>query len=151
MAKFYLCILQTAPKKIYQRNLTSTPECVSPKRTEKNYFLSELKEADAVFFNGGDTRKLLAQLRTCPDLQSYVENKTVAGSSAGAYALAAYGASHTEKIVRSGLGFVPLRVICHYESQTLPPSSESVTMLEQTAQNLELVHLKDYEWRVFQI
>jgi peptidase E len=112
-------------------------------------FLEQLKESDAVLFNGGSTSKLLRILREYPDLNTLVAGKTVAGSSAGAYMLATLGASHSEEVVREGLGFVPLRVVCHYESPTLPPSMASVTNLKERSRDLELVILRDHEWRVF--
>ncbi len=112
-------------------------------------FLEEIKESNVVFFNGGSTNKLLKILRSYPDLKPLLQGKTIAGSSAGAYALATIGASHSEEAVREGLGLVPLRVICHYESEKLPPSQASVKVLRNTMTNLELVTLKDYEWQVF--
>lgn len=115
----------------------------------KENFLKELEQSDAVLFNGGSTNKLLKVLKTYPDLKAFVENKTVAGSSAGAYVLATLGASHSEEIVRDGLGFIPVRVICHFESSELPPSLASVEVLKNTRQDLELVCLRDYEWKVF--
>lgn len=115
----------------------------------KENFLDQITQSDAVQLHGGSTNKLLTVLRTYPDLKPLVENKTVAGSSAGAYALARFGASHSEEIVRKGLGLVPLRVVCHYESPDLPPNAASVSALKNTAQDLELVLLKDFEWKVF--
>jgi len=116
--------------------------------TEKD-LLEQITQAAAVLFHGGSTSKLLRILRTYPDLKPLLESKTVVGSSAGAYALARYGSSHSEEVVREGLGFVPLRVVCHYESPELPPSMASVEALKNTAPELELVYLKDFEWKVF--
>lgn len=116
--------------------------------TEEN-FLEELKSADAVFFNGGSTSKLLRILKTYPDLRPLVGGKTVAGSSAGAYVLATLGTSHSEEVMREGLGFVPLRVVCHFESSKLPPSMASFEVLKNSAPELELLVLKDFEWKVF--
>lgn len=110
-------------------------------------FLDEMRDADAVYINGGSTNKLLAILRTYPDLAPLMQDKTVAGSSAGAYALVRYGTSHSEESVREGLGLLPLRVVCHYESPELPPSQASLEALKSMAQNLELVLLKDCEWK----
>lgn len=119
------------------------------KHATKENFLEQIESADAVYFHGGSTNKLLAILRTYPDLHSLIQGKTVGGSSAGAYALAKYGASHSEDVMREGLGLIPLRVICHYESPELPPAEEAVAVLRNTAQELELVLLKDCEWKVF--
>ncbi|HEX7651566.1 MAG TPA: Type 1 glutamine amidotransferase-like domain-containing protein [Candidatus Paceibacterota bacterium] len=115
----------------------------------KEGFLEQLKQADAVYFHGGSTNKLLAVLRTYPDFAPLVQGKSVAGSSAGAYALAMYGTSHSEAAMREGLGLVPLRVICHYGSPDLPPSDAAVEILKHTAEDLELVTLRDCEWKMF--
>lgn len=118
--------------------------------TEEN-FLKELKNADAIFFNGGNTHKLISTLQNYPNLKQIIEGKTVAGSSAGAYALATYGSAHSEKTLRKGLGLVPVRIICHYESPKLPPSKESLEFIKNTRPDLELVYLKDYEWKVLNL
>lgn len=67
----------------------------------------------------------------------------------GKSTIAKYGADHAKADVREGLGLAPLRVVCHYESPELPPYTPSVENLKNTAQDLELVFLKDCEWRVF--
>jgi peptidase E len=131
-------------------------EVESPRRAfnfvmaSKGSFLDEFKAADAVYFHGGSTRKLLETLRAYPDLKPFAEGKTVAGSSAGAYMLARYGASHSESAMREGLGFVPLRVICHYKSPDLPPDPSAVELLTNSHQDLELVLLHDCEWKAFE-
>ncbi len=116
----------------------------------KEDFTEQVLRADAVHFRGGHTPKLLAQLAKYPELKSLLKKKlTVSGSSAGAYALAKYGPGHSEKGIREGLGLVPVRVVCHYESETMPPNAESYAELVNTAPELELVQLRDFEWRVF--
>jgi hypothetical protein len=112
-------------------------------------FLEQVRNADAVHMRGGHTPKLLATLKKYPELQSLFSTKTVSGSSAGAYALAAYGVGHSEEGIREGLGIVPVRLICHYESEELPPDPESCIKLENMDSRLELVKLRDFEWRIF--
>ncbi len=117
----------------------------------KENFIDEIAKSDAVLINGGDTRKLISILQTYPDLRQAMNGKTIAGSSAGAYALAAYGAAHSENQIREGLGYVPVRVVCHFESSDLPPNAESLQLLEKARPDLELLYLKDFEWKVFEI
>ncbi|TSC70834.1 MAG: hypothetical protein G01um101449_262 [Parcubacteria group bacterium Gr01-1014_49] len=114
-------------------------------------FISQIEKSDAICFYGGSTSKLMEILKTYPDLKPLLAGKTVAGSSAGAYALARFGPSHHEENVREGLGIVPVRVVCHYESSTLPPNEKAITMLQNMAPEYELVLLRDFEWRVFLI
>ena len=111
-------------------------------------FLRQLAQADAVYIRGGSTEKLLDTLRTYHDLKSSVEGKTIAGSSAGAYAIARFGAAHRSEDVREGLGLLPLRVVCHYESADYPPNPRSLEKLKGTATELDLLLLRDYEWKV---
>ena len=118
-------------------------------RATKEDFVSQLKKADGIYFHGGSTNNLLSVLREFPEIKSLIIGKTVAGSSAGAYAIASFGASHSEDAMREGLGLAPLRVICHYESLELPPAPGAVALLKKTAPSLELVTLADCEWRVF--
>jgi prepilin-type processing-associated H-X9-DG protein len=118
---------------------------------DKEEFLDQLKQADAAYFRGGSTDKLLAALRSYPDLKPLMKGKTVSGSSAGAYALAKLGSSHEEKKLCEGFGMVSLRVVCHYESPVLPPFPGTVELLEKTAKDLDLIKLKDYEWKTFSV
>jgi len=112
-------------------------------------FLDELKDSGAVYMHGGSTNKLLSVLRAFPPLKPLIEGKTIAGSSAGAYAIAAYGASHSEDAMREGLALAPLRVVCHYESPDLPPAAAALAAVESSHPELELVYLHDCEWKVF--
>jgi len=115
----------------------------------KEDFVTQIKAVDAVYIGGGSTNKLLEVLRSYEDLQPLLEGKTVAGSSAGAYATARLGVSHSEDVMREGMGWVPLRVICHYESLELPPAPGAMQLLLQSSLDLELVILRDCEWKVF--
>lgn len=117
-------------------------------------FIKQLKEADVLYLRGGNTEKLLDTLNKFNDLKDFLENKTVAGSSAGAYAIAKYSIFHDEGLigrVREGLGLLPLRVICHYESIKFPPNLTSLTLLKATATELDLLVLKDFEWKVIKV
>ena len=50
--------------------------------------------------------------------------------------------------VAEGLGIVPVRVVTHYESATMPPRSGSVDILCNTRTDLDLIVLKEGEWKV---
>lgn len=114
-------------------------------------FLDEVKEADCIIMRGGSTNKLIAALRAYNDLATAFHGKVVVGSSAGAYALARLGPSHDKDEVRNGLGLVPVRVVCHYESSELPPNSDAVKTLQKTESQLPLVLLGDGEWKEFPV
>ena len=118
-------------------------------QASKGDFMKQLGDADAVYIHGGSTNKLLDVLRTYSGIEKLTAGKTVAGSSAGAYAIAKYGASHSEDRVREGLGLLPIRLACHYESEELPPAEGAMKVLRESFTELELVLLKDCEWKVF--
>lgn len=127
-----------------------TNENVQFKKADEETFISQARQADIIFFQGGNTNMLLEKLRKYSDLPDTFEGKTIVGSSAGAYALSTLGASHHEAHTREGLGILPLRVVCHYESDRLAPSKTSLTEIRNTREDLELVLLRDYEYRIFE-
>ena len=117
---------------------------------EVENFAVQLKEAEAVFFQGGNTNLILEALKDFASLAHMLEGKIVAGSSAGAYLLATYGTAHSENNMRKGMAILPIRLVCHYESPELPPSTNSLNQIRETAPELELVYLGDCEWRRFE-
>jgi len=117
----------------------------------EEHFIDQLKKSDALYMRGGNTDRLLTVLKKFPDFKNLIKGKTVAGSSAGAYVIGTYGAGHTVENIREGLGLLPIRTICHYESSELPPTEKSVEILKNTASELELVLLRDHEWKMFTV
>ncbi len=91
--------------------------------TDKN-FINEIKDADVIYFRGGDTQKLMATLDSHPDFLESVQGKTVSGSSAGAYVLSKYYFSNSQHKVKEGYGCIPARVACHYRSTVHQISSD---------------------------
>ena len=120
----------------------------------KKEFIEQLKQSNALYIRGGSTPKLLGVLKKFPDFKENLGGKTVAGSSAGAYAIGRYSAFHDDELggqTREGLGLLPLRIVCHYESNDLPPNPKALNTLENMVQYLEIVFLKDFEWKVFNV
>ncbi len=116
----------------------------------KEDFISQVQKADAIHFRGGNTPKLLSALEEYKELAPLLKGKKViSGSSAGGYALVKYGTAHSGLHIREGLGILPLRLVCHFESEENPPSAESFVELQKIAPEFELVLLKDCEWRIF--
>ncbi|HVY54534.1 MAG TPA: Type 1 glutamine amidotransferase-like domain-containing protein [Thermodesulfobacteriota bacterium] len=119
---------------------------------DEKEFMDQLKESNALYMRGGSTPKLLGTLSKFPSFKENLGGKTIVGSSAGAYAIGRYSAFHDDESggkVREGLGLLPLRVICHYQSSDLPPNPDALVSLKATEPELELVPLKDFEWKVF--
>ncbi|EFK95069.1 conserved hypothetical protein [sediment metagenome] len=117
-------------------------------------FIEQLEQSDALYLRGGSTPKLLTALCKHDSFREQLEGKTVAGSSAGAYVIGKYSAFHDDESggkVRKGLGLLPLRVVCHYESKDSPPNPEALELLMNTEPELETVLLRDFEWQVFKV
>jgi peptidase E len=110
---------------------------------KKETFIEQLTRADAVYFRGGETEMLLDALRQYPNVIELLKNKTVAGSSAGAYALSTYYYSNSADAVSEGLGIIPIKVTCHFTEE-----SNALTALETCPGNLQLVTLKNCEFIV---
>jgi len=105
-------------------------------------FLNQLEQTDIVYLRGGKTLQLLKTLKTFPEFVPLCEGKVIAGESAGTYVLSSYFYSKTEGGVFKRLGLVPVKAICHY-------IGENREKLDKCPKNLELLLLKDYEFKVF--
>jgi len=118
---------------------------------DEENFVEQLSRAHALYIRGGSTPKLLDVLHTYGNLKEKLDGKTVVGSSAGAYVIGKYSPFHGDEPganVRAGMGWLPLRVVTHYESPDIPPNPEALALLSETAPALDLVLLCDFEWRV---
>jgi len=120
-------------------------------RATKEDFIDQVKNADVIYLRGGNTEKLKNQLNIYPELRESILGKTIVGSSAGAYVLVKYYYTNSRNEVLEGFGFLPIRIICHYHSKIHPVSANTdpVTVINKFDNNLELVLLRDYEWKVF--
>jgi len=115
----------------------------------KDNLIQQIATADTLVIRGGDTNKLLSFLRQYPSFPQAIKNKVVAGSSAGAYVLSTYYHSAESGKINKGLGILPLRVICHYQSQEFNVNDQAIEKMNKYPANLELVVLKDFEWQIF--
>jgi len=105
-------------------------------------FSGQIKKADIIYLHGGETLKLLETLKGYPDLAESLTGKIVVGESAGAYVLSTCFYSKTEGGLLKGLGFVPVKTICHY-------IGENKEKLNECPKELETLLLKDYQFKVF--
>src|SRR3989338_2599613 len=116
---------------------------------DEENFMSQVQSAHAIYMRGGDTDKLLNALKKYADFSKMLEGKIVSGSSAGAYVLSVYYHSAVNGEIHKGLGILPIRVICHYQSTILKSPDDPIALMEEYPKELELVVLKDYEWKSF--
>lgn len=116
----------------------------------KEDFIDQVKAADTLYIRGGNTKKVLRTLREYSSFTENLEGKTLAGSSAGAYVWSTYYHSATSGEISEGLGLLPIKIICHYGSSEFPEADKrAIDKFEEYPNDLELVVLRDYEWRIF--
>ncbi|HRH24106.1 MAG TPA: Type 1 glutamine amidotransferase-like domain-containing protein [Candidatus Paceibacterota bacterium] len=120
---------------------------------EKDSFVEQARAADAIFINGGVPENLMAVLHLVPDIKGLFEGKIIAGSSSGAFALSKYYYSiDTTPGVYEGFGIAPVRVLCHYMSETDEYiGDEGIEALKAYPDTFELVVLKDCEHKVITV
>jgi hypothetical protein len=115
-------------------------------------FIDQIESADLVFFRGGDTPTLLEQLRECGNWLEALDDKTVAGTSAGAEIFAKYVYDIDRNIIIPYLSVLPIKLITHWKSDYNAPNvnwDEALAQLKAHQEELELVTLAEGEFRVF--
>jgi peptidase E len=118
---------------------------------DPNKFTEQVKSADVVFFRGGDTMPLLEVLRKDLSWIKELEGKTLAGTSAGAEAIAKYFYNIDHNILEEGLGLLPIKLISHWRSDYNAPNVDwdgALNDLEKYKEDLEIVTLKEGEFKV---
>jgi peptidase E len=79
-------------------------------------FDEQVRWADAIYMRGGITNDLIDTLHGYPNLKNELDGKTLAGSSAGADAIATHHYNLDLQSVGSGLGLLPIKMIPHWRS-----------------------------------
>lgn len=110
-------------------------------------FLDQIRRAEVIYIHGGNTKRLLETLEKFPDFSKELNGKVVAGESAGAYVLSTYYYSASVGGIQKGLGILPVKVICHYQSDRHPTNDDPIELMKEYPGDLELIVLKDYEWK----
>jgi peptidase E len=126
-------------------------------------FIDQVKWADAIYIKGGETEALLNELKKQKGWEKELDNKTLAGTSAGADAIAKYYYDidnlDDKGLIKKGLGLLPIKVITHYRSNYNAPNinwDEADTKLknhkenQEDKENLEIIKLKEGEFKVFE-
>lgn len=79
----------------------------------KDIFINQIKEANAIYMRGGETIMLVNALKNIKNLKELFKDKVVAGSSAGAYVLSRYYIDSKDRLGK-GLGILPIKSFAHY-------------------------------------
>jgi peptidase E len=124
----------------FERNKGS--RSISFQVADEKCFVEQVKSADIIYLHGGNTLKLLEALKKFPRLRELLAGKVVAGDSAGAYVLSSVFYSKTENGLCQGLGFVPVKIICHYVGENEDKLVDN--------QELKTLLLSDYQYKVFE-
>ncbi len=82
---------------------------------EQKVLISQIKKADVIYFTGGGHP--LNQFFKDIDLESLLDDKVIAGSSAGAYLFSTYYYSNDRDLIDNGSGILPIKLMCHYREQ----------------------------------
>jgi peptidase E len=116
---------------------------------EPEKFVEQVKNSDAIFLRGGNTEKLLEFLRQDLSWIDFLEGKTLAGTSAGAEAIAKYDYDIEKLDIRRGLNLVPLKVIVHFKSESYKVDWEKAAeQLEDFGEKLPVHKLEEGEFVV---
>lgn len=106
-------------------------------------FEEQLKSSDIVYFHGGHSDLILDKIKKYSNLDKLFKGKTIAGDSAGANVLVKTFYSKSLGIT-SGLGILPIKLICHYHDDLR-------NKLDTIDQDLETIFLKEYQYKVIWI
>lgn len=107
----------------------------------KDSFIDQLKNSEIVYFHGGTSTNLLNALTPFGDISEYLQEKIVAGESAGANILCTYFYSpHADKVLE-GLRILPIRLIPHY-------NEAKKNKLDGYGDDMETLLLPEYEFTV---
>lgn len=111
---------------------------------DESSLISQIQHTDILYFMDGISLKLLETLKPFDNLRQAMEGKIVIGESAGANVLSSYFYTPSADQISPGLGFVSVKTIPHYVD-------EYAGKLNDVAENIPLLKLKEYEFQVFEV
>lgn len=131
-----------------------SPRKVEYQMAQVDTFIEQLRWADVMYIRGGTTATLLEKLAQCGDWNKELDGKTIAGSSAGAMAIAKYDYNLDTLKLSEGLGLVPVKVLVHYRSNYNAPNidwDKAETELKAYKEDLPVLCLREGEFKVYEI
>ncbi len=140
--------------KIYERDkgyiLAQTNKDITVTNATYENLIEQIRNADVIFITGGETGELVKDIRKYPDFIDAIKGKVVAGSSAGAYLFSQYYFSNPEGVCE-GLGTLPIKIIGHYGNPQYKGTEESLHLLKNYGEDLEVIVVNECEWTVREI
>ncbi len=117
-------------------------------------FTEQVRWANLIYIRGGtSTHALIALLKQSGEWQKELIGKTVAGSSAGAEAMATHYYNIDDLKLDSGLGLVPVKVIVHWRSDYNAPNvdwDKAYSELQNYKESLPILTLAEGQFEVYE-
>lgn len=124
------------------------------KLADPEKFIEQVKWAEVIFLRGGDAEPLLVNLLSeNSHWLNHLDGKTVAGTSAGADALAKYYYSLDHNKIEEGIGLLDIKVIPHYFSDYNAPNidwAKAYQTLDEYEENFPMIALREGEFKVLE-
>lgn len=118
-------------------------------------FTEQVKNSDVIYLRGGHTRKIMELLTKNLDWVKELDGKVLAGTSAGADAIAKYYVVLSTKRVGEGLGLLPVKFIPHWDSDYSDEEAQNINWQEELdklkvyKEELPIYTLREGEFKVF--
>jgi peptidase E len=127
--KLLICLFARAPEtweKTFQQERESFTKYLPShsldiRLADPKTFAEQVSWADAIYMRGGVTDTLISILSQNPEWQQHLDGKTLAGSSAGADAIATHHYNLDTRKIGSGLGLLSVKMIPHWKSNYCGP------------------------------
>ena len=115
-------------------------------------FEEQVKDADVIFLRGGETDVLIDLLKKTGDWTKYLDGKTIAGTSAGAMAIAKYSHALEQDKLMEGLGLLPVKVIAHWKTDIYEVDwDRALKEIKDYKEDLPVYTLAEGEFKVFNV
>lgn len=118
-------------------------------------FTEQVKNSDVIYLKGGYTRKIMELLSKNLDWIKELDGKVLAGTSAGADAIAKYYTVLSTKRVGEGLGLLPVKFIPHWDSDYSDDEvsdinwQDELNKLKEYKEELPIYTLREGEFKIF--
>ncbi len=124
---------------------------------DPNNFTEQVKNSDVIYLRGGYTSPLMEALSKDKSWIKELDGKVLAGTSAGADAIAKYYTVLKTHRVGDGLGLLPVKFIPHWKSDYSDDEvrdinwDEELEKLKKYKEDLPMYTLTEGEFKIFEI
>lgn len=114
-------------------------------------FIEQVKWANVIYLRGGRTSQLIELLNKNKGWYKELDGKTLAGTSAGANAIAKYYYGLDSLKLCEGLGLLPIKVIVHWRSDYNAPNidwDKAYSELKKYKEDLPIITLAEGQFEL---